>query len=79
MSNETPIRIYVDFNNRDENGTIVINTGISEKKFLEDLVVEGMCVVLYDETLEVRAKASWNGAIGFWVANPDWETIHHYV
>jgi hypothetical protein len=77
MKDAAQIRIYVDFNSRDENGEVVINTWLPEMDFLNRELKEKMHVILFDETLEVDAEIKRNEKFGYWMAVPDWDTIHH--
>ena len=79
MKDQTKIRISVDFNSRDENSNIAINTGIPDQVYLKDKLIDGLPVILYDETLEVSACVKWNEDIGMWVGIPDWKSIHHII
>jgi hypothetical protein len=79
MKDQTKIRISVDFNSRDENSNIVINTDIPDQEYLKDKLIDGLLVILYDETLEVSACVKWNEDIGMWVGIPDWKSIHHII
>lgn len=73
------IRIYSDFNNRDEQGRVRLNTVGS----LKDLdrhkheVREGLRVVLYmSDEFEVSGTLVHEG--GIWCGIPAWETIRYY-
>ena len=79
MSNSRKMRVYVDFNNCDAHGAIVINTDVPGKEHLKNVLQEMMPVVLYDETLEVDANVKWDSSIRFWMGMPDWKTIHHFT
>jgi hypothetical protein len=79
MKDQINIRIYVDFNSRDEDSNIAINTGIPDHEHLKKILTDGLFVILFDETLEVDARVKWNEIIGMWVGIPDWKSKHHII
>ena len=79
MGNQTKLRVYVDFNSRDEGGNIAINVGTPAHEYLKAILVTGLSIVLFDETLEVEARVEWNKDFDTWVGVPDWQTIHHLI
>lgn len=70
------IRIYVDFNSRDEDDNIFISLlgKPNENNDFKNRLVKGLLVVLYDEELEVEAQLGWSDEFNMWLGIPDWST-----
>ncbi len=72
------LRIYADFNERDQLGRPIlwIPGSIPDIERNKEHLVVGLRVVLYQPgELEVEANLAYDGG---WVAIPDWDTIKHY-
>lgn len=67
-------RIHVDFNTMamDPEERIYLNTAAYDD--LPGFLRPGLPVVLYDEDMEVEAKAEFDRADDAWWARPDWST-----
>ena len=75
-STNMSLRVYVDFNSRDEYDHIFLNPhGPSNAmKLLWDTLVEGAKVTLWDEEIEVEAHLAWSSTLEMWLGIPDWST-----
>ena len=69
-------RLYVDFNNRDENGKIRINTvgSLRDIELLKSELRSGVNVTLYDEELEFQARLERDELFNIWLGVVDWST-----
>jgi hypothetical protein len=71
------IRIYADFNTRDEKDRVALNTVGS----LHDLethkceLIDGLPIILYMPDVEVSGNLVFDE--GIWWGIPDWNTVHH--
>ena len=71
------IRIYADFNHRDDQGRVVLDTvgSLADIKEHEDVLAEGMDVLLYmEDEFEVEGTLVFDGV---WLAIPNFATLHH--
>src|SRR3989344_8956132 len=72
------IRIYADFNSKDERGRVRLSTAGSRKDIERHRasLKEGLEVILYmADDCEVRGALTYDG---IWLGIPDWNTIRHY-
>ena len=72
------IRIYADFNSKDTDGRVWLNTVCSKKDIEkhEAELREGLEVILYvPDEFEVRGKLVRDR--GIWKGHPDWSTIRY--
>lgn len=72
------IRIFADFTNCDEDHRVRLDTvgSLEDIKQYEDVLVEGMVVILYTpDELEVCATLFFDE---IWMGIPDWKTIRYY-
>lgn len=70
------IRIYADFNHRDEQGRVILDTVGSLHDIEENhgQISEGMNVILYmDDDVEVEGRLVFDDV---WMAIPDFTTVH---
>jgi len=70
------IRIYADFNNRNEDGFVRLTVVGSERDLTkyETSLTEGINVILYDEELEIDATLKRDPRLNIWLGVPDWTT-----
>jgi hypothetical protein len=71
------IRIYADFNHRDEQGRVVLDTvgSLADIRQHEGALVDGMVVLLYmEDEFEIQATLLFEGV---WFAVPDFATVRH--
>ncbi len=70
------IRIYADFNHRDEHGNVLLDTvgSLADIAEHEPALTEGMVVLLVDAELEVEGTLLFDEV---WRAVPDFETVRH--
>jgi hypothetical protein len=72
------IRIYADFNERDQLGRPVLSIpgSLPDIEQNKNKLMPGLRVILYQPgELEVEATLAYDRC---WVAVPDWDTIKHY-
>ena len=68
------MRVYVDFNSRDDEGNIIINLD-GQPDDVRASVVEASFVTLYDEELEVEALLQKSKQFDQWLVGvPNWST-----
>jgi hypothetical protein len=71
------VRIYADFNHRDAEGRVVLDTvgSLADLKIHTEMLAEGMDVLLYmEDEFEVQGRLVFDGV---WLAIPDFATIHY--
>lgn len=72
------IRIYADFNSKDEQGRVWLNTvgALEDIEQHRSELKEGLEVILYmTDEFEVRGTLTFDK---IWLGIPDWDTIHYY-
>jgi hypothetical protein len=71
------VRIYADFNHRDEQYRVVLDTvgSLEDIKTHEDVLAEGVNVLLYmEDEFEVEGTLVFDGV---WLAVPDFDTFRY--
>lgn len=71
------IRIYADFNHRDEQGRVELDTvgSLADIKQHADILADGMTVLLYmEDELEVEGTLTFDG---IWLASPNFATLRY--
>lgn len=71
------VRIYADFNSRDEHGRVCLNTSrsLADLQAEPNVIVNGMRVVLYmTDEFEVEGTLVFDK---IWMGVPDWNTLRY--